>query len=431
MKNVLRILCLSLCLLSGCNIFPGDYSRLINPARAQSLPSLFSGRTGGLSSGGSGGGVTSVGVSGANGIGVASSPVTTSGTIALSLGNITPTTVNGLTFTSASVGYTIAGGATSKTLTVSNTATVSGTNTGDQTSVSGNAGTATALATARAIYGNNFDGTAGLTQVIASTYGGTGSAYFNVLGPTANRNYTFPDADKTILYSGGALGTPSGGVATNLTGTAAGLTAGTVTTNANLTGDVTSSGNATTLATVNSNTGSFGSTTAIPNITVNGKGLITAVSTSVVVAPAGTLTGATLASGVTASSLTSFGTSTTVLANIGASNASVAPNAQTGTTYTFVLGDALGASGTGGAVTLSNASAITATIPPHSSVAYILGAQIMFCQLGAGQVTVSPGSGVTINTSAATKKLRAQYSCATAWEYIQDSWMLFGDLAAS
>jgi microcystin-dependent protein len=40
------------------------------------------------------------------------------------------------------------------------------------------------------------------------------------------------------------LGTPTSGVATNLTGTAAGLTAGNTTTNANLTGHVTSSGNA-------------------------------------------------------------------------------------------------------------------------------------------------------------------------------------------
>jgi hypothetical protein len=46
---------------------------------------------------------------------------------------------------------------------------------------------------------------------------------------------------------GGALGTPSSGTATNLTGTAAGLTAGNVTTNANLTGEVTSVGNAATL----------------------------------------------------------------------------------------------------------------------------------------------------------------------------------------
>lgn len=51
-----------------------------------------------------------------------------------------------------------------------------------------------------------------------------------------------------FVANGGALGTPSSGVATNLTGTASGLTAGTVTTNANLTGDVTSTGNATTIA---------------------------------------------------------------------------------------------------------------------------------------------------------------------------------------
>lgn len=46
------------------------------------------------------------------------------------------------------------------------------------------------------------------------------------------------------VVNGGALGTPSSGVATNLTGTASGLTAGNVTTNANLTGHVTSTGNA-------------------------------------------------------------------------------------------------------------------------------------------------------------------------------------------
>lgn len=50
------------------------------------------------------------------------------------------------------------------------------------------------------------------------------------------------------VTNGGALGTPSSGVATNLTGTAAGLTAGNVTTNANLTGPITSVGNTTSIA---------------------------------------------------------------------------------------------------------------------------------------------------------------------------------------
>lgn len=52
----------------------------------------------------------------------------------------------------------------------------------------------------------------------------------------------------SFVVNGGALGTPSSGTATNLTGTASGLTAGNVTTNANLTGVITSVGNTTSIA---------------------------------------------------------------------------------------------------------------------------------------------------------------------------------------
>jgi hypothetical protein len=80
-------------------------------------------------------------------------------------------------------------------------------------------GNAATLATPRAIYGNNFDGSAALTQVIASTYGGTGNGYSKFSGPTtAEKTFTLPNANATLLYDGGALGTPSSGTLTNATG---------------------------------------------------------------------------------------------------------------------------------------------------------------------------------------------------------------------
>jgi hypothetical protein len=96
-------------------------------------------------------------------------------------------------------------------------------------------------------------------------------------------------------------------------------------------------------------------------------------------------------------------------------------NAQTGATYTTVLGDA------NKLVTLSNGSAVTVTIPPNSSVAYPVGTKIDFAQTGAGQVTVAAGSGVTVN---ATPSLvfRAQYSAATCIKTATDTWLLVGDL---
>tara|TARA_R100001440_G_scaffold75585_1_gene103184 strand:- start:344 stop:985 length:642 start_codon:yes stop_codon:yes gene_type:complete len=99
-------------------------------------------------------------------------------------------------------------------------------------------------------------------------------------------------------------------------------------------------------------------------------------------------------------------------------------NAQTGTSYTFVIGDRLKI------VTLNNSSPITLTIPPNSSVAFAVGTSIDIIQLGSGQVTVAGGSGVTVN-STPTLKLRAQYSVGSCLKIATNQWIFMGDLATS
>ena len=90
-------------------------------------------------------------------------------------------------------------------------------------------------------------------------------------------------------------------------------------------------------------------------------------------------------------------------------------NTQTGTTYTTVLTDA------GKTVTLDNAAAVAVTIPPNASVAYETGTQIKFLNLGAGTVTLGPGSGVTLNGDTLTAD---QYIGLAAIKVDTDEWVV-------
>jgi len=98
-------------------------------------------------------------------------------------------------------------------------------------------------------------------------------------------------------------------------------------------------------------------------------------------------------------------------------------NAQTGTTYTFVLADA------GKMVTSSNASAQTLTVPPNSSVAFDIGTQIMVQNIGSANCTLAQGSGVTINSKDSNKEIDGQYAAATLIKTATDTWSLIGALA--
>lgn len=97
-------------------------------------------------------------------------------------------------------------------------------------------------------------------------------------------------------------------------------------------------------------------------------------------------------------------------------------NAQTGTTYTLVIADL------GKMVTLSNASGITLTVPPS---VFSTGNQINIQQIGAGQVTLAQGAGVTITSTGATAsapKLRAQYAAATILCTGSNTFTVLGDI---
>ena len=176
--------------------------------------------------------VTSVNGTGANGVSISGGPITTTGSLTIGLGAITPTsvastgTVTGTNLSGTNTGDqnltpyfnksvdtsdAITQGTTNLFLTAAERTKLTnttGTNTGDQTTVTGNAGTATTLQTARTI--------------------------------------------GTLTGDGTSAGSTFNGSANNT--------------------------NALTLATVNSNVGSFGTASSVGVQTVNAKGLTTAAS---------------------------------------------------------------------------------------------------------------------------------------------------------
>lgn len=139
--------------------------------------------------------------------------------------------------------------------------------------------------------------TGGLTCPTCATTSGGGSlsatAPINLSGNVISLNtngVTYAFFQQVAASS--LVGNPTGALA-NAQGITLGSTlafSGSALQTGAITGDVTSSVNsfATTLATVNANVGTFGSASVIPSFTVNGKGLITAVTTNPLTVTVGT-----------------------------------------------------------------------------------------------------------------------------------------------
>ena len=92
----------------------------------------------------------------------------------------------------------------------------------------------------------------------------------------------------------------------------------------------------------------------------------------------------------------------------------------TGTTDTLVLTD------DGKYLRYTNAAAVTATVPPNASVAFITGTVITMRQAGAGQVTLAAGAGVTLNGDL---KTAAQHASIQIIKVDTDVWDVIGGVA--
>jgi hypothetical protein len=116
----------------------------------------------------------------------------------------------------------------------------------------------------------------GLSSEVTSVFGRVGA----ITATLASTDFADQGTTSTVLH-GNANGAPSWG-SVSLTSDVSGTLQATQF--PALTGDITTLAGAlgTTLATVNSNVGTFGTTLAVPVVTVNAKGLVTAVSTAVI-----------------------------------------------------------------------------------------------------------------------------------------------------
>lgn len=90
--------------------------------------------------------------------------------------------------------------------------------------------------------------------------------------------------------------------------------------------------------------------------------------------------------------------------------------------YTLVLLDA-------GALIIDGITvAKTLTIPPQGSVAWLDNTRIDIHHTGAGELSIAPGSGVTLNSKDSKRRLNSRYSAATLIRTASNVWSLVGDI---
>jgi hypothetical protein len=212
----------------------------------------------------------------AGGTGVASSYNNTTKTTTLSIGQAVGTTDN-VTFNNVTVNGSLnSDDITAANISVAGNATITGNLTVQGTTTTINS-TAVAVADVNITLAKD-----------ATTQAAANGAGLTVVGPTTPATFTYTSADdRWNLNKNLNVATVYGALSGNASTATKLATARTLSTTGDATWTTTFDGSANvtaaiTLATVNSNVGAFGSGTTVPTVTVNAKGLVTAVSTTAI-----------------------------------------------------------------------------------------------------------------------------------------------------
>jgi hypothetical protein len=342
----------------------------------------------------------------------------------------------------------------------------SGTNTGDQTNITGNAGTATILQTTRTINGINFNGSANISitaptpQVLTMNNGGGGAASgstfdgsvaatisYNTIGAAPLNTPTFTGGQISVTQNGSNqsilyLNSTSGNFfADNVAGNTQLVSSGTLTVRGSST--ILQAGFANTVATVNSASLDMAAnkyiitaaaTTSIPSLRIpHGTAPSTPTNGDVWTTTAGIyvrINGTTLGPLVSAASPTFTGTPAGPTAAEGTNTTQLAttefvdrirdmiPNAKTAN-YTLLLSDRgkLITNTTGGWV-----------IPANASVAFPIGTVVSFYNNSASNQTISITTDTMYLAGTATTGSRtlAQRGIATATKVTSTNWVISG-----
>jgi hypothetical protein len=94
----------------------------------------------------------------------------------------------------------------------------------------------------------------------------------------------------------------------------------------------------------------------------------------------------------------------------------------------YIVNSTLALADANAIVEANNASSMTITVPVNASVAFPIGTNIVIYQKGAGQVTISAATGVTLLNNTGKVKTSAQNAAAALFKVATDTWLLAGDL---